>query len=69
MRYQLPDGSTCDISIEEYMSMDDSGFRIAVMSKQHFISSDEWVEWRKDRDELEVSRDISQIIRDIPDEI
>lgn len=69
MRYQLPDGTSCEISIEEFMSMDDSGFRIAVMSKQHFSSLDEWHEWKKDTDEIEVRRDISQIIRDIPEDI
>ena len=69
MRYQLPDGTSVEISIDEYMSMSDTEFNSRVMSKQYFNTVEVYEPIKKNKDDIEVKRTLNDIIRDMSEEI
>lgn len=69
MRYQLPDGTSIEISIDEYMSMSDMEFNSRVMSKQYFSTVEVYEPIKKNKDDIEVKRTLNDIIRDMSEDI
>lgn len=67
MRYQLPDGTTAEVSLDEYLKMDDDTFNIMIMGKQHFSSIDAFLPLTNELDSID-NKSIDQIIRDMPEE-
>ena len=67
MRYQLPDGTSVEVSLDEYLSMSDETFNIMVMGKQHFSSLDAFLPLTNELDSID-NKSLSQIIRDMPEE-
>ena len=69
MRYQLPDGTSIEMDMDEYLSMSDTEFNIKVMGKQHFSTFEVYEPIRKNADDIEVKRTLNDIIRDMSEDI
>lgn len=68
MRYQLPDGSSIEVSLDDYLSMSDCEFNSRVMCKKYYSSLEVFEPIRRNDGDIVVEKTTAQIIREIPEE-